>query len=107
MCPHFDTTAAIAVETETARVTSQPIATASFPRRVISDAIRAQDASLRAASATRAPSAANRREIASPIPRDAPVTKATLPDSRRESVRGGGCSARRRREPVSSRSSLS
>src|SRR6266540_3069636 len=80
--PHFSTTAEIIRAIAGASVTSAAIAIAPPPDASISRAIRWHESSLLAARATRAPSCAKRREIASPIPREAPVTRATFPSSR-------------------------
>src|SRR5262249_42305672 len=64
---------------------SAPIPTARPPASVISSAIRRASSGARSTAATRAPSCANSRAVAAPIPLAAPVTTATRPAMERRS----------------------
>ena len=78
--PSCSMAAATAPATACWLVTSAGITNALRPRAVMSDAVSASPSSLRATSATSAPAAASPIAIDWPIPRDAPVTNAFLPD---------------------------
>src|SRR6476660_4976497 len=76
--PCFSTTAPGTFSSAARSVTSTPIASARPPRSVIAAAVAAA-LSPRATATIVAPCCAKRSAIARPIPRDAPVTTATLP----------------------------
>src|SRR5262245_37019345 len=84
--PKRATAARIASRTEAASLTLQATARASAPSSPRSSAIPSIANWSREARTTRAPSFAKRRAIASPMPREAPVTIACLPERRRASV---------------------
>src|ERR1700736_6754718 len=73
--------------TDAASVTSVLTAIALPPAATMSRATPARSLSVRAASTTRAPAAANRRAVSAPMPRLAPVTSATRPSKRLSGIR--------------------
>src|SRR3989449_318029 len=69
-------------------VTSHRTTRARRPAATSSAASRSSRSTRRAASVTSAPARANSRASAAPIPDDAPVTKATCPANRPDTLRG-------------------
>src|SRR6516225_4077100 len=88
--PCFATISAGARPSASASVTSSVIDSARRPER-ISSVAQSDAFAPRAAAITRAPCSANRAAIARPMPRDAPVTRATLPSRLNMSQRFNGC----------------
>src|SRR3954470_16240333 len=80
--PSSATVRSTAASTCSRERTSQPIAIAVPPSRVIASTVSAQSSSRRSLTATCAPSAASLIAVAAPIPRPAPVTSAARPSSR-------------------------
>src|SRR5579862_4281124 len=76
--PNFASNCWKPVFTWAASATSMGTARASPPAAAISDASEASFSVLRAAMATFAPASARARDVARPMPCDAPVTRATL-----------------------------
>src|SRR5918994_1876943 len=74
-----------ALSTSVRLVTSTLVAKVSIPSFTSWRAVESAPSNFTSVRQTRAPSLAKRRAVASPIPRDAPVTIATLP-SRRPNV---------------------
>src|ERR1700682_847944 len=81
--PYFSTVCLTSASTEAGSLTSTRTASASPPASRISPPIARIKSSVRAANTTLAPSAANARAEAAPMPRLAPVTMMTLPSRRR------------------------
>jgi hypothetical protein len=79
MCSSWPMAAATAEPTSSFLVTSVGMTTALRPSAVMSAAVSASPASVRATSATSAPDAASATAIERPMPRDAPVTNAFRP----------------------------
>src|SRR5918997_2545979 len=79
--PYRSTVSATAFSTCVRLVTSTFAANASIPSSTSPRAVAAAPSVFTSVRQTRAPSRANRRATASPIPRPAPVTMATLPSS--------------------------
>src|SRR4028119_2241900 len=95
--PYRSTVSPTAFSTCVRLVTSTFAANASIPSPTSCRAVAAAPSLFTSVKQTRAPSRANRRAIASPIPRPAPVTIATLPSSlptRPPSVRAGHAAPR-------------
>src|SRR5258706_8005678 len=80
IAPHSFSVCLTSRSSSSSRVTSVGRTSASPSRPRISSATARSSASLRAASATRAPAWLSARAIARPMPRPAPVTMATFPD---------------------------
>src|SRR5947207_1469027 len=68
-------------ETSAGLLTSATIAVASPPPLMISSAVSLTPSAARSATATRAPSRANKSAVPRPMPRAAPVMRATFPSS--------------------------
>src|SRR5215203_6372137 len=83
--PYRSTISFTAFSTSVRLVTSTLAAKASMPSFTSWRAVESAPSNFTSVRHTRAPSRAKRRAVASPIPRDAPVTIATLP-SRRPNV---------------------
>ena len=79
--PRTATVAATMASTWARSLTSQVIEMACPPASFISETVSAAPSAPRSATATRAPSFAKRTAAARPMPRAAPVTRATFPSS--------------------------